>query len=189
MGTAFKPYLTRGIPSTAHVEDRETARVLDALKDALRRLEQELQDIRAEKTPAAEVSDSPLKLSAGKNITLAPMSGGYVISAVDQPQPQSAPAVSVDSTAAENPGAAIVTLGVNWEDDEYPFGGGWPNWTAGGAYGLKRWYISRIVYNPAGHRTLYAFFRYDIFDKYGRLYEASSLETRVAIEVAEAHPV
>jgi len=179
MGTAFKPYLTRGLPATAHVVDRETARVLDALKDALRRLEQELQEVRAAKTPAAtDVVESSLKLSAGKNITLSPMSGGYVISAVDQVQ--SAPAVSVDLNATD-PGSDVVELG---DDTEGAEAASSDSWDSGGSDGLSLWVQVRQGYYDSGDQKWYAYARNLIFDAAGRLFTVSA-ETRITVDVPE----
>lgn len=81
--------------------------------------------------------------------------------------------------AAENPGAAIVTIGAAAEGSETAATN---TWTAGGANGLAEWYVSRVVYNDTGDKTLYAFLRKRTYDLSGRLYSVSA-ETRVTVDV------
>ena len=82
------------------------------------------------------------------------------------------------SVPAEDPGAAITTIGSNEEGSETASS---DTWSAGGDNGLAEWYLSRVVYKEDGDMKIYAFFRKRTYDKYGRLYSVSG-ETRVEID-------
>jgi hypothetical protein len=82
---------------------------------------------------------------------------------------------------AEDPGEDVVTLGAGEEGSETALT---DTWTAGNdeGNGLAEWYVSRVVYNEAGDKILYAFLRLRTLDQYGRLYSVSA-ETRVSVDV------
>ncbi len=80
--------------------------------------------------------------------------------------------------AAEDPGAAIDTIGAASEGTETA---STATWTAGATNGLAEWYVSRVVYNHAGNKILYAFLRKRTYDKFGRLYSVGA-ETRVIVD-------
>lgn len=86
--------------------------------------------------------------------------------------------IPIGGGAAENPGAAIVTIGAAAEGSETAATN---TWTAGGANGLAEWYVSRVVYNHAGNKILYAFLRKRTYDNFGRLYSVGG-ETRVIVD-------
>ena len=90
-----------------------------------------------------------------------------------------APAASTgDGGPAEDPGTEVDTLGAAAEGSETALT---DSWTAGGDHGLAVWCVSRVVYNEAGDKILYEFFRLHTYDSNGRLYSVSA-ETRVEVD-------
>ena len=75
----------------------------------------------------------------------------------------------VPSSAAENPGAWVSSIGSAAGADG-PIN---DSWTSGGALGLQLMLVARVVYNPYGAKIIYKMMRTLTFDKYGRLYSVS----------------
>jgi len=96
--------------------------------------------------------------------------------------------VALPSTAAENPGVAVVALGA-WSDTadgaapggEAALAG---TWEAGGENGLVQYIETRQRYYNAGAKKWYAYGRKMIYDKYGRLFHVTA-ETRWVVETPE----
>jgi len=129
----------------------------------------------ADETPAAQ----DVKLREVVVTSIDPVSGNPVAKLVQALC--GAPygdAIPLGGGAAENPGSAIVTIGAASEGSETA---STATWTAGGTNGLAEWYVSRVVYNHAGNRILYAFLRKRTYDKFGRLYSVGG-ETRVIVD-------
>ena len=91
---------------------------------------------------------------------------------------------SVINLGAQNPGATIQTLGSAAEGSETADTTDFTIGTDG--KGLKKYYVSRIVWNHSGDKILYMMMRYDLIDKYGKHYYTSA-ETRVSVDEGEAH--
>jgi hypothetical protein len=96
--------------------------------------------------------------------------------------------VDLPSSAAENPGVAVVALGA-WSDTadgaapggEAALAG---TWEAGGDNGLVQYIETRQRYYNAGAKKWYAYGRKMIFDKYGRLFHVTA-EIRWVVESPE----
>jgi len=83
-----------------------------------------------------------------------------------------------------NPGETIQTLGSAAEGSETA---DTTDFIVGtDSKGLKKYFVSRIVWNHAGDKILYMMMRYDLIDQYGNHYYTSA-ETRVSIDVGVSH--
>lgn len=92
--------------------------------------------------------------------------------------------IAADATPpeAEDPDTAVDTLGAGSEGTADANS---DTWTAGGENGLRAWYVTRLFYDHAAAKILYAFLRMFVFDRFGRLYHVSG-ETRVEVDATVA---
>ena len=77
----------------------------------------------------------------------------------------------------------LTTIGGNTEGTETADTSTWTR----GSHAMEVWAVSRVVYNDAGDKVLYAFVRKWTYDTLGCLYSISA-ETRISVDVTDACP-
>ena len=118
-------------------------------------------------------------ISGGPGIRVSNTPNGITISAEAKPQtPGSAPSVAVGGVLTP-----LTTIGANSEGSETADTGTWTR----GDHAVEVWAVSRVVYNEAGDKVLYAMVRKWTYDTLGALYSISA-ETRISVDATDACP-